>query len=54
MNIEVYFGVYFRDDLWEAHDISCDYKRNRLCPIKQPEQVIEQIDNILLHVKRKQ
>jgi len=52
MSIEAYFGIYFRDGLWEAHDISCNYKSLRPSPIKQHEQVIKQIDIILTHVKR--
>ncbi len=53
MSIEAYFGIYFRDDLWEAHDISCNYRSVKPSPIKQHEQVIKQVDIILTHVKRK-
>lgn len=52
MSIEVYYGIYFRDDLWEAHDISCNYGSGKLSPLKQPNKVIESIEHILTHIQR--
>jgi len=52
MNIEIHFGVYFRNDLWEAHDISYRYPDNIPRHSIQPDMVIEEIEHILTHIQR--